>query len=114
MTSIPPLRTLCQAIQANIDSLYDFFKNVRGSVENSDISLTKLDYNDIEALIVNSEQGNTTMSFEISNPKNSSRINMNAAQTGAKKDGEKDDKNGNNEENTVDPPKLEPLDPPTN
>ena len=49
----------------NVESLYNFFNGVKNSVSNSRINLSKLEYNDIDALLDPSGGGNRTLKFEI-------------------------------------------------
>ena len=49
---------------ASVESLYGFFNGVKGSAKNSSLSLSKLEYNDIDALL-SGDGGNKTIKFEI-------------------------------------------------
>ena len=88
---------------AEVANIYDFFKLIKDSNSPSDISLTKLEYNNIEALLAPEGQGDKTMSFEIGNAAYDTVEQMFAAQMsgeeGENADGtpkEKSDKNAGN------------------
>lgn len=49
----------------NVESLYDFFNGIKKSVPNSRISLSRLEYNDIDALLDPESNGNKSLKFEI-------------------------------------------------
>ena len=52
---------------SDVASVYSFFKGVKGAVPESNVSLSELAYNDIDALLSPDAQGNKTMHFKISN-----------------------------------------------
>ena len=69
-----------QGDTADVGSIYDFFQGVKNSVQQSNIELSKLEYNDIDALLVPGGNGNKTLNFEISNSVYSNKMQMMASQ----------------------------------
>ena len=105
---------------AAVGSIYSFFKSVKDSVPESSINLSKLQYNDIDAVISSAPQGDKTITFEITNNSYNKVIEMMAAQlpTGESGEGEgkKSDNNANTNNNSGSEglPDLPEIEPPTN
>ena len=117
-----------------VGSLYSFFRGIKGSVPQSSITLTKLEYNDIDSLLSPDSQGNKTMNFEIANSSYNNVVNMMASQVPADEEGENKNssaspskrtkkpgdsgvnsrRSGNDFESNDDLPDLPTIEPPTN
>lgn len=65
---------------ADVESIYDFYKGMKTANENSRIRLSKLEYNDIDAVLTSNEHGNKSLNFEITNDAYSSVTKMMASQ----------------------------------
>ena len=114
-----------------VGSLYSFFSGIKGSVPQSSITLTKLEYNDIDSLLSPDSQGNKTMNFEITNSSYNNVVNMMASQLPSDEEGDNKNSpdspskrkrpNSNNSRNSNDSfdsndelPDIPPIEPPTN
>lgn len=80
-----------------VGSLYSFFSSIKNAVPQSSINLSKLEYNDIDALLSPDSQGNKTMNFEITNNSYNNVVSMMASQlpTDEKTDDNKTSGSGN-------------------
>ena len=111
---------------SDVSSIYSFFKSVKNAVPQSSINLSKLEYNDIDAILSTTTQGNKTINFEITNSSYDKVVSMMAAQlpTGEKAGANQQSQNSNsNANNTTSQqtknddsglPDLPEIEPPTN
>lgn len=67
---------------ADVSGIYSFFKSIKKAVPGSSINLSKLEYNDINALLIDDMSSNKSINFEISNSAYSKVVRMMASQPG--------------------------------
>lgn len=101
---------------SSVGSIYSFFRSVKDSVPESTINLSKLEYNDIDAIVSAAPQGDKTITFEISNSSYNKVIEMMAAKVPTGEGGEAGKEGSKPEEKTGSEglPDLPEIEPPTN
>ena len=64
---------------ADVNSVYEFYKGIKSSVPEIAVTLSKLQYNDIDAVLNTGAQGNKSLNFEITNAAYTNAQSMMAA-----------------------------------
>ena len=95
---------------ADVESIYQFFKGIKAAVPGSSISLSKLEYNDIDALLSSGEQSNKSLNFEITNSAYSDSKKMMASEVGDKENNSNNSNNSNTNNNSKAPANNNPSD----